>query len=145
MGLIADLTNAEYKVDALEADFVRDWVRFKWIDGPDDAEHYIQFTWTEAHSPQDAIDAIDAAILAGEGIIDTIPEPDPEANGTGLIVDLGSVTHPRAEVQGADLSNSMLPFRWIGGPYNGDCAIPFTFTLETTAQDIVAAILETVP
>lgn len=63
----------------------------------------------------------------------------------GLIVDLNSQTHPQAEVTGADFVNDTLNFRWIGGPYNGDCSIPFVWTVDTTASDVIAAIEATIP
>lgn len=62
----------------------------------------------------------------------------------GLIVNLNSETHTQAEVTGADFVNDLLHFRWVGGPYNGDCSIPFTWTLDTTSANVVSAIEATV-
>jgi hypothetical protein len=59
---------------------------------------------------------------------------------TGLIVDLNSDTHPQAEVTGADFVNNLLHFRWVGGPYSGDCSIDFEWSITTTSADVVSAI-----
>ena len=41
-----------------------------------------------------------------------------------MIIELESKTHPRAEILNIDLKRGELIFRWVDGPYGGDCSIP---------------------
>ena len=61
-----------------------------------------------------------------------------------LIIDTGVATHPQISVDTADFRNGLITFRWIGGPYTGDCAEPFLISLDDhgdlTLNQMVSAI-----
>jgi hypothetical protein len=61
-----------------------------------------------------------------------------------LIIDTGVETHPQISVDTADFRNGLITFRWIGGPYSGDCAEPFLISLadhgELTINEVVTQI-----
>jgi hypothetical protein len=61
-----------------------------------------------------------------------------------LIIDTGVETHPQISVDTADFRNGLITFRWVGGPYTGDCAEPFLISLadhgELTLNQMVTAI-----
>lgn len=61
-----------------------------------------------------------------------------------LIIPTGAETHPEIAVDSADFAGGQIIFRWIGGPYAGDCAEPFPISLaehgELTLNQMVAAI-----
>jgi len=61
-----------------------------------------------------------------------------------LIINTSSETHPQISVDAADFKNGQIIFRWIGGPYSGDCAEPFVISLtehgEMTINQVVSAI-----
>jgi hypothetical protein len=61
-----------------------------------------------------------------------------------LIIDTGVETHPQISVDTADFRNGLITFRWVGGPYTGDCAEPFVISLadhgELTLNQMVTAI-----
>ncbi len=103
---------------------------------PDAGRVEIPFLWTPTTVEADVVAGIDAWI-ADPGI--TV-----ERNGTGLVIPLPSPTHPAAEITGHDMDANLLQFRWVDGPYSGDCAISFEFTTSTTAADLVAAIVAVV-
>ena len=112
------------------ADFVSDSIK---VTLPETGEAVVPLLWTETTTEQDVIDGINLYIED--------PEITVEGNWNGLIVPLESATHPSAEVTGQDMDNNLLQFKWLNGPYSGDCATHFVFTTETTTADIVAAII----
>ena len=61
-----------------------------------------------------------------------------------LIIDTGVQSHPQIAVDTADFQNGLITFRWIGGPYGGDCAEPFLISLadhgELTINEVVSQI-----
>jgi hypothetical protein len=61
-----------------------------------------------------------------------------------LIIDTGVESHPQISVDTADFRNGLITFRWVGGPYTGDCAEPFLISLadhgELTLNQMVTAI-----
>jgi len=61
-----------------------------------------------------------------------------------LIINTGSETHSQISVDAADFKNGQIIFRWVGGPYSGDCAEPFVISLadhgEMTINQVVSAI-----
>jgi hypothetical protein len=113
-----------------QVDFVQDTITATL---PDTGDAVIPFLWTTTTTEADVVAGIDAYIAD--------PSITVEPNATGLIVDTGSATHPQAEVTGQDMDNNLLQFRWVNGPYGGDCAINFVFTTETTAADLESAII----
>lgn len=46
-----------------------------------------------------------------------------------LIIDTGVESHPQIAVDTADFQNGLITFRWLGGPYGGDCAEPFVISM----------------
>jgi hypothetical protein len=113
-----------------QVDFVQDTITATL---PDTGDAIIPFLWAVGTTEEDVVAGIDAYIADPSIIV--------EPNATGLIVDTGSATHPQAEVTGQDMDNNLLQFRWLNGPYAGDCAINFVFTTETTAADLESAII----
>ena len=63
-----------------------------------------------------------------------------------LIINTGVESHPQISVDTADFRNGLITFRWIGGPYAGDCAEPFPISLtdhgELTINQMVAGIAQ---
>lgn len=63
-----------------------------------------------------------------------------------LILDTGVETHPQIAVDAADFKNDLINFRWIGGPYSGDCAEPFLISIaehgELTINQVIAGIAQ---
>jgi hypothetical protein len=61
-----------------------------------------------------------------------------------LIINTGIETHPQISVDTVDFRNGLITFRWVGGPYTGDCAEPFLISLadhgELTLNQMVTAI-----
>jgi len=61
-----------------------------------------------------------------------------------LIINTGVESHPQIAVDTADFKNGLITFRWIGGPYGGDCAEPFVISLadhgELTLNQMVTQI-----
>ena len=87
-----------------------------------------------------------AAIAAIETHLDYDPETDEapaaiESTGEGWILDLPSATHPQAEITDVDYVAGLINFKWRSGPYSGDCAVSFDFSLDTTPTEIAAAIV----
>ena len=113
-----------------QVDFVQDTITATL---PDTGDAVIPFLWTTTTTEADVVAGIDAYIAG--------PSITVEPNATGLIFNTGSATHPQAEVTGQDMDNNLLQFRWVNGPYTGDCAINFVFTTETTAADLESAII----
>ena len=113
-----------------QVDFVQDTITATL---PDTGDGAIPFLWTTTTTEADVVAGVDAYIAD--------PSITVEPNATGLIVNTGSATHPHAEITGQDMDNDLLQFRWINGPYSGDCAISFVFSTETTAADLESAII----
>ena len=87
-----------------------------------------------------------AAIAAIEAHLDYDPETDEppvdiESTGEGWILDLPSETHPQAEITDVDYVVGLINFKWSGGPYSGDCAVSFDFSLDTAPEQIAGAIV----
>jgi len=61
-----------------------------------------------------------------------------------LIINTGVETHPQIAIDAVDFKNGQISFRWIGGPYSGDCAMPFSISLaehgELTINQMTTAI-----
>jgi hypothetical protein len=113
-----------------QVDFVLDTITATL---PDMGVNVVPFLWTIGTSEADVIAGLDAYIAD--------PSITAQTNANGLIFDTGSATHPQAEITGQDMDSDLLQFRWINGPYSGDCAINFVFTTSTTAADLESAII----
>jgi hypothetical protein len=113
-----------------QVDFVQDTIAATL---PDTGDAVIPFLWVIGTTEADVIAGIDAYIAD--------PSITVQTNASGLIFSTNSATHPQAEVTGQDMDNDLLQFRWVNGPYTGDCAINFVFTTETTAADLESAII----
>ena len=113
-----------------QVDFVQDTITATL---PDTGDAVIPFLWVIGTTEADVIAGIDAYIAD--------PSIAVQTNASGLIFSTNSATHPQAEVTGQDMDNDLLQFRWVNGPYGGDCAINFVFTTETTAADLESAII----
>ena len=113
-----------------QVDFVQDTITATL---PDTGDAVIPFLWVIGTTEADVIAGIDAYIAD--------PSIAVQTNASGLIFDTGSATHPQAEITGQDMDSDLLQFRWINGPYSGDCAINFVFTTSTTASDLQSAIV----
>ena len=113
-----------------QVDFVQDTIAATL---PDTGDAVIPFLWAVGTTEADVIAGIDAYIAD--------PSITVQTNASGLIFSTNSATHPQAEVTGQDMDNDLLQFRWVNGPYTGDCAITFVFTTSTTAADLESAII----
>lgn len=113
-----------------QVDFVLDTITATL---PDMGVNVVPFLWTIGTSEADVIAGLDAYIAD--------PSITVQTNANGLIFSTGSATHPQAEITGQDMDSDLLQFRWINGPYGGDCAISFVFTTSTTAADLESAII----
>lgn len=113
-----------------QVDFVLDTITATL---PDMGVNVVPFLWTIGTTEADVIAGLDAYIAD--------PCITVQTNASGLIFDTGSATHPQAEITGQDMDSDLLQFRWINGPYSGDCAINFVFTTSTTASDLQSAIV----
>jgi len=113
-----------------QVDFVLDTITATL---PDMGVNVVPFLWTIGTSEADVIAGLDAYIAD--------PSITVQTNANGLIFSTGSATHPQAEITGQDMDSDLLQFRWINGPYSGDCAINFVFTTSTTAADLESAII----
>jgi hypothetical protein len=125
-----ELTVSTGKALVHQVDFVQDTITTTL---PDTGDAIIPFLWAIGTTEADVVSGIDAYIVD--------PSITVEPNATGLIFNTGSATHPQAEVTGQDMDNNLLQFRWVNGPYTGDCAITFVFTTSTTAADLESAII----
>ena len=128
-----ELTISTGKALVHQVDFVHDNITATL---PDTGDAVIPFLWAIGTTETDVVAGIDAYIAD--------PCITVEPNATGLIFNTGSSTHPQAEVTGQDMDNNLLQFRWVNGPYAGDCAINLVLTTETTAADLESAIIATV-
>ena len=113
-----------------QVDFVQDTIAATL---PDTGDAVIPFLWVIGTTEADVIAGIDAYIAD--------PSIAVQTNASGLIFSTNSATHPQAEITGQDMDNDLLQFRWVNGPYTGDCAITFVFTTSTTAADLESAII----
>ena len=93
----------------------------------------VPFEWTLGFT-------VHAAVAAIEAFLDGTPLVV-ESTGQGWILDLPSDTHPQAEITDVDYVAGLINFRWRDGPYSGDCAVAFSFSLDTTPAEIAAAIV----
>lgn len=96
----------------------------------------VPFEWSTGFTPAQAIYAIEQ-FLAGTPV-------EVQSTGQGWIIDLPSVTHPQAEITMIDFQVDLINFRWHGAEYNGDCAVGFVFTVDTTPAQIATAIVNIV-
>ena len=93
----------------------------------------VPFEWSTGFEIVDVVYAIEQ-YLAGT------PVPV-ESTGQGWLIDLPSETHPQAEITTIDFVTNLINFRWRGTQYNGDCAVEFVFTVDTTPADLEAEII----
>lgn len=63
---------------------------------------------------------------------------------SSLVIDTGVESHPQISIDSMNFQGESITFRWIGGPYAGDCSEPFTLSLaehgDMTVQEVVDAI-----
>lgn len=116
------------QVDCYKGDIVRDTI--------ETSVGTVPFEWSTGFTTEQAIYAI-------EQYINGTPVPV-ESTGQGWIIDLPSVTHPQAEITMIDFTVDLINFRWHGAEYNGDCAVGFVFTVDTTPEQIATAIVNIV-
>jgi hypothetical protein len=119
------LTVNEKDVDCYNGDIVRDTI--------ETSVGTVPFEWSTGFTTEQAIYAIEQ-YLAGTPV-------HVESTGQGWIIDLPSVTHPHAEITMIDFSVDLINFRWHGAQYNGDCAVEFVFTVDTTPAEVAGAIV----
>jgi hypothetical protein len=113
------------QVDCYYGDIVRDTI--------ETSVGTVPFEWSTGFTPAQAIYAIEQ-FLAGTPV-------EVQSTGQGWIIDLPSVTHPQAEITMIDFTVDLINFRWHGAQYNGDCAVAFNFTLDTTPMEVAGAIV----
>ena len=53
-----------------------------------------------------------------------------------VTLDLTSKTHPKAEVLEINLKRAELVFRWLDGPYTGECSTPIDLETLTSLDGI---------
>ena len=59
-----------------------------------------------------------------------------------MIVELESKTHPKAEILSIDLKRNEFTFRWVDGPYGGECSTPIKAeTIEEIAMLVAPKVL----
>ena len=97
----------------------------------------VPFEWSTGFSPSQAIAAIEA-FMAGTPL-------EVNSTGEGWLIDLPSVTHPQAEITDIDFDVDLINFRWRNSVFNGDCAVAFEFTLDTSPMEVAGAIVGLVP
>ena len=98
----------------------------------------VPFEWSTGFNVNDAVAAIDNYLAQSD---ENPPEPiEVESTGEGWIIDLPSQTHPQAEITDIDFNTDLINFRWKNSAYSGDCAVEFTFTLDTLPQEVAGAI-----
>jgi len=119
------VTANEQSVDVYRGDLVRDTI--------ETSVGTVPFEWTMGFT-------VPAAVAVIEAFLDGTPLVV-ESTGEGWVLDLPSATHPQAEITDVDYVAGLINFRWRGGPYSGDCAVAFPFTLATTPAEIAAAIV----
>ena len=125
------VTANEQSVDVYRGNLVGDTI--------DTSVGVVPFEWSTGFTAA-------AAIAAIETHLDYDPETDEapaaiESTGEGWILDLPSATHPQAEITDVDYVAGLINFKWRSGPYSGDCAVSFDFSLDTTPTEIAAAIV----
>ena len=61
-----------------------------------------------------------------------------------LVITTGVETHPEISIDGMDFKNGLVNFRWIGGPYSGDCSEVFVLSVADhgalTVSEVIALI-----
>lgn len=61
-----------------------------------------------------------------------------------LIVNTGSATHPQIAITQIDLERDQITFRWLDGPYSGDCSESFSVSLsehgDMTLNEVAAMV-----
>ena len=55
-----------------------------------------------------------------------------------MIIELESKTHPKAEILSIDIQKKALIFRWIDGPYGGDCSTPLDVAAIAAIAELVS-------
>jgi len=93
----------------------------------------VPFEWSTGFEIVDVVYAIEQ-YLAGTPV-------EVESTGQGWLIDLPSETHPQAEITTIDFVTNLINFRWHGSAYQGDCAVEFTFTVDTTPAEVAGAIV----
>jgi hypothetical protein len=93
----------------------------------------VPFEWSTGFEIVDVVYAIEQ-YLAGTPV-------EVESTGEGWIIDLPSETHPQAEITSIDFEANLINFRWRGSVYGGDCAVEFAFNIDTTPDEVAAAIV----
>jgi hypothetical protein len=93
----------------------------------------VPFEWSTGFQLDQAIYAIEQ-YLAGTPV-------EVQSTGQGWLIDLPSETHPQAEITTIDFVTNLINFRWHGTQYNGDCAVEFTFKIDTTPAEVAGAIV----
>ena len=121
--MLTDTAN-EQSVDVFRGDLVHDTI--------ETSVGLVPFEWTMGFTVPTAVAAIEA-FLDGTPLV-------VESTGEGWILDLPSATHPQAEITDVDYVAGLINFKWRSGPYSGDCAVSFDFSLDTTPTEIAAAI-----
>ena len=119
------VTANEQSVDVYRGNLVGDAI--------DTSVGVVPFEWTMGFT-------VPAAVAAIEAFLDETPLVV-ELTGEGWVLDLPSETHPQAEITDVDYVAGLINFKWRGGPYSGDCAVSFDFSLDTTPTEIAAAIV----
>ena len=119
------VTANEQSVDVYRGNLVGDAI--------DTSVGVVPFEWTLGFSVLAAVAAIEA-FLAGAPVA-------VETTGEGWVLDLPSETHPQAEITDVDYVAGLINFKWRGGPYGGDCAVSFDFSLDTAPEQIAGAIV----
>jgi hypothetical protein len=70
-----------------------------------------------------------------------------------LIIDTGVESHPQIQIDSINLKNGTVEFKWIGGPYPGDCSEVFpisvsehgSYTVDQVVSAITAHMVATLP
>jgi len=119
------VTANEQSVDVFRGDLVHDTI--------ETSVGLVPFEWTMGFT-------VPTAVAAVEAFLDGAPL-EVETTGEGWILDLPSATHPQAEITDVDYVAGLINFKWRSGPYGGDCAVSFDFSLDTTPTEIAAAIV----
>lgn len=61
-----------------------------------------------------------------------------------LIIETGIESHPQISIDAIDLKGEQVTFRWVDGPYSGDCSEPFTVSLAEHGDMTVSELAEAV-
>jgi len=119
------VTANEQSVDVFRGDLVHDTI--------ETSVGLVPFEWTMGFT-------VPTAVAAIEAFLDGTPL-EVETTGEGWILDLPSATHPQAEITDVDYVAGLINFKWRSGPYSGDCAVSFDFSLDTAPEQIAGAIV----